>query len=122
MRRVIWWLIVILIVITTIAGLWNGFWELQDTQSSGERMVSAAVLCYGITGLIVLFAMIRKRSWIMIPLIVWSVAVAFAGTAAPWVYSPDEGRWIGTVASGICTIALLTFIAFQVRRETSSWS
>lgn len=84
-------------------------------------MITIAVITYGIMGAISVLAMLRKRRWVMIPLIVWSIAITFAAVAATYVYSPDEGRWIGTIASGICTIALLTLIALRVRKEASSW-
>jgi peptidoglycan/LPS O-acetylase OafA/YrhL len=121
MRRVLWWIIVLLVVITSISGLWNSFQDWQQSNSLGEQMVTIAVICYGVAGAILLFAMLRKRKWIMVPLIVWSVAIAFAATAAPYVYSPDEGRWIGTIASGISTIALFALIVLRVRKEASSW-
>lgn len=121
MRRVIWWFIVSLIAFTSIFGLSNGFRDWFDTNGLGEQMVAAAVICYGITGAIVVFAMLSKRKWLMIPLILWSLAIAFAAVAAPLVYSPAEATWVGAAASGICTIALLTLIALQVRKEASSW-
>jgi peptidoglycan/LPS O-acetylase OafA/YrhL len=121
MRRVVWWIIVLLVVITSISGLWNGVQDWPHSNSLGEQMVTIAVICYGVAGAILLFAMFRKRKWVMVPLIVWSVAIIFAATAAPYIYSPDEGRWIGTIASGICTIALFALIALRVRKEASSW-
>ena len=121
MRRVVWWLIVLLVVITSISGLWNGYQDWPYNDNLGEQMITVAVICYGVAGAILLFAMLRKRKWVMIPLIVWSITLTFAATAASYVYSPDEGRWIGTIASGICTFALLALIAFRVRKEVSSW-
>jgi hypothetical protein len=121
MRRVVWWIIVLLVVITSMSGLWNGFQDWPHSNNLGEKMVTGTVICYGFTGPILLFGMLRKRKWVMIPLIVWSIALTIAATAASYVYSPDEGRWIGTIASGICTIALLALIAFRVRKEVSSW-
>ena len=121
MRRVVWWLIVLLVMITTISGLWNGFQDWSHSNSLGERMVTVAVIWYGVAGAILLFAMLRQRKWVMVPLIVWSIAITFAATVAPYIYSPDEGRWIGTIASGICTIALLALVALRVRKEASSW-
>lgn len=120
MRRVVWWIIVCLVLITTSSGLWNGVQDWPHDKNLGERIVTTAVIIYGIAGAVLLFAMLKKRKWIMIPLIVWSIALCFAGTVAPYVYS-DEAKWISTVASGICMIALLTFIALQVRKEASSW-
>lgn len=121
MRRVVWWIIVLLVVITSISGLWNGFQDWPHSNNLGEKMVTVAVICYGFAGTILLFGMLLKRKWIMLPLIVWSIAITFAATAAPYVYSADEGRWIGTIASGICTIALFALIALRVRKEASSW-
>ena len=121
MRRVVWWLIVLLVVITSMSGLWNGFQDWPHNDNLGEQMITVAVICYGVAGAILLFAMLRKRKWVMIPLIAWSMAIIFAATASPYVYSPDEGRWVGTIASGICIIALLALIALRVRKEASSW-
>jgi len=120
MRRVIWWIIVCLVLISTLSGLWNGFRDWADSNNLGERMVTLSVIIYGIAGAALLVAMLRKRKWIMVPLIVWAVAILFAATAAPLVYS-DEAKWIGTIASGICTSALLLLIALRVRKEASSW-
>jgi hypothetical protein len=120
MRRVVWWMIVCLILFTSIAGLQNGFGDLSGSKNLGERMVAISVLGYGFSGIALLFAMLLKRKWVTIPLIVWSAAVLFAGTAAPYVYS-DEAKWIGTIASGICMIALLTFIGLRIRKEATSW-
>lgn len=120
MRRVIWWIIVCLVLLTTFSGLWNGYQDWPDNKNFGERMVTVAVIIYGIAGAAVLVAMLRKRKWIMVPLIVWTVGILFAATAAPLVYS-DEAKWIGTIASGICTGALLFLIALRVRKEASSW-
>jgi len=121
MRRVIWWIIVGLVLLTTFSGLWNGYQDWPDNKSSGERMVTVAVIIYGIAGAAVLVAMLRQRKWIMVPLIVWAIAILFAATVAPLVYS-DEAKWISTIASGIFTGALLILIAFRVRTEASSWS
>lgn len=120
MRRVIWWLIVCLILFTSLSGIWNGFRDWSENKNLGERMVTVAVIIYGITGAISVFAMLLKRKWIMIPLIVWSIAVFFAATAAPYVYS-DEAKWIGTIASGIVISVLLILITLRVRTEASSW-
>jgi hypothetical protein len=121
MRRVVWWIIVLFVVITSSSGLWNGFQDWPHSNGLGEQMVTIAVICYGFSGAILLLGMLLKRKWVMIPLIVWSIAITFAAIAAPYVYSRDEGRWIGTIASGICTIAILALIALQVREEASSW-
>jgi uncharacterized membrane protein YwaF len=120
MRRVIWWMIVVLVLITTCSGLWNGFRDWSESKNLGERMITIAVIIYGFAGAILLLAMLHKRKWIMVPLIVWSIAVMFAAIGAPLVYS-DEAKWIGTIASGICIIVLLTLIALRVRTEASSW-
>jgi uncharacterized membrane protein YwaF len=120
MPSVIWWIIVGLVLFTTIVGFYNGFNDWSDNKNLGERMVTIAVLGYGFGGAILVFAMLRKRKWVMIPLIVWSIAVLFAAIAAPYVYS-DEAKWISTITSGIFIIALLTFIALRVRKEASSW-
>lgn len=121
MRPIVWWIIVSLVVITSLSGLWNGFQDWKHSNSLSERMITVAVICYGFMGAISVFAMLRKRRWVMIPMILWSIAITFAATAAPYVYSPDEARWIGTMASGICTITMLTLIALRVRKEASSW-
>lgn len=120
MRRVVWWIIVFLVLFTTYAGLSNGFSDWSNSKNLGERMVALAVIGYGFAGAMLFFAMLCKRKWVTVPLIVWSIAVLFAATAAPFVYS-DEAKWISTIASGICTIALLLLIALQVRKEASSW-
>lgn len=120
MRRVIWWIIVAFVLITTLSGLWNGFQDWPHSENPGERMVTVSVITYGFAGVILLFAMIRKRKWITTPLIVWAIAISFAAIAATLVYS-DEAKWIATIASGICTITLLTLIALRVRKEASSW-
>src|SRR5262245_32040279 len=109
MRRVIWWIIFCLVLTTTLSGLWNGPGDWPDNKNLGERMVTAAVIIYGIAGVALLVAMLRKRKWIMVPLIVWAVGIFFAATVAPFVYS-DEAKWIGTIASGICTGALMLLI------------
>jgi hypothetical protein len=101
MRRLVWWLIVSLVLITSLSGLWNGFQDWASSENFGERMLNVAVIIYGIAGAILVF-------------------VLFAGTAAPYIYS-DEAKWIGTVGSGICMIALLTLIGLRVRKEASSW-
>jgi hypothetical protein len=113
-------MVICLVLITTIAGLYNGFGDWPYSKNLGEQMVTIAVLGYGFAGAILFFALLRKRKWVMIPLIVWSIAVFFAATAAPFVYS-DEAKWISAIASGICIIALLTFVALRVRKEASSW-
>jgi peptidoglycan/LPS O-acetylase OafA/YrhL len=120
MLRVIWWIIVGLVLLTTLSGLWNGFQDWPHDENLGERLVTLAVIIYGLSGGVLLFAMLRKQKWIMIPLIVWSIALCFAGTVAPYVYS-DEAKWISTIASGICMIALLLLIALQVKKQASSW-
>ena len=120
MRRVVWWMIVCLVLITTVVGLYNGFGDWPDSKNLGERMVTIAVFGYGFAGAILFFAILRKRKWVMIPLTVWSIAVFFAATVAPFVYS-DEAKWIATIASGICIIVLLTFVTLRVRKEASSW-
>jgi peptidoglycan/LPS O-acetylase OafA/YrhL len=120
MRRVVWWIIVCIVLISTLSGLWNGFRDWADSDNFGERMVTLAVIIYGFAGAALLIAMLRKRKWVMVPLIIWAVGIMVAATGAPLVYS-DEAKWIGTIASGICTSALLFLIALQVRKEASSW-
>ncbi|MCI0443840.1 hypothetical protein L0152_11595 [bacterium] len=61
MRRVVWWIIVSLVVITSISGLWNGFQDWQHSNSLGEQMVTIGVICYGIAGAILLFAMLNAN-------------------------------------------------------------
>jgi hypothetical protein len=120
MRRVIWWIIVCIVLISTVSGLWNGYQDWPENQNLGERMVTVSVIIYGIAGAFLLAAILLKRKWIMVPLIVWAVEIFFAATAAPLIYS-DEAKWISTIASGICTAALLILIALRIRKEASSW-
>jgi 1,4-dihydroxy-2-naphthoate octaprenyltransferase len=120
MRRVVWWIIVCVVLISTISGLWNGFRDWPENQNLGERMVTVSVIIYGIAGAFLLAAMVLKRKWIIVPLIVWAIGIFFAATVSPFVYS-DEAKWIGTIASGICTGALLMLIALRVRKEATSW-
>jgi hypothetical protein len=116
-RRIFWWLSVLIVLAMTILGLYSGPEDFVHASKGGDRLLAVFVTIYGITGLISFYGMLRKRSWVMIPLVIFACAATFAGTFASIYYSPPDTWWISGITSAASCVALLIFVLFQVRRE-----
>jgi hypothetical protein len=121
MRRIVWWVILIFVLLFGAAGLYNGPRDLLSSSRLGDRLLAVSVTIYGITGVISFFGLLKRRSWVMFPLLIFASAASFAGTFASIYYSPPETRFISGLAAGSSCVILMVLILIQVHREMSHY-
>ncbi len=121
MRRIAWWLILIIVLFTGAVGLYNGLQDYFYSNRFGARLLAVAVTIYGVAGLVSFFGLIGRRSWAMLSMIIWASAISFAGTFASIYFSPPEARLFSGLGAGITCVALMGLILIQVHREMSRY-
>jgi hypothetical protein len=121
MRRIIWWIILSIVLLFGALGLYNGPQDLLTSNRFGDRLLAVFVTIYGITGMVSFFGLLGRRSWVMLPLLIWASAASFAGTFASIYYSPPETRLISGLAAGSSCVILMVLILILVHREMSRY-
>lgn len=102
-RRVAWWLTLIVLLLTGILGLVNGFAERAEAEDALQLSIAFGEIAYGVLGLIGAYGLVRRRPGALIVGVIWSVVVTYVASMAAMAYAPDEATLIGSVSSGVAT-------------------
>ena len=117
-RRIAWVLILAMLGVTGTLGLYNGVSEWGDARTGLQRSVTAAVLLYGVAGLVSTYGLVLRRRWSVWAAVVWGVGAAYAGTVAAVAYGGQDATSVGVVAAGIASVLLVAATIWGVRVAT----
>lgn len=114
---------VLLLLFTGVSGLRNGFHEYRDAVTNGQRFATATEVAYGIVSWIALVALLRKRPWARVPLVVWAALVTLTASVAAVTWG-DAG--LGGAAAGgisvaaVCGLAVWLAETWRLRQATAA--
>jgi hypothetical protein len=117
-RRIAWVLILAMLGVTGTLGLYNGVSEWGDARTGLQRSVTAAVLLYGVAGLVSTYGLVLRRRWSVWAAVVWGVGAAYAGTVAAVAYGGQDATAVGVLAAGIASVLLVAATIWGVRVAT----
>jgi hypothetical protein len=106
---------ILLLVVTGGLGIYNGVMERTNSYNVFQRSVYAAVVLYGVLGLIGAYGSIRGRSWRNRFVIMWGVAITFVSSTAALAYGGPEVSVAAAIASGLGGALIAVFVVWAVR-------
>lgn len=118
MRTVGWVLALLLLGVTGVLGLWNGYHELAGAHTPLQKSVTYGVLLYGLFGAAATAALIVRHRWSVRLTLLWGLAVVYVATAAVPAYATADATVGGAVASGLATALIVAFVVWIARIMT----
>jgi peptidoglycan/LPS O-acetylase OafA/YrhL len=104
------------LLITGAMGLVNHD-ELTLATTPLEHLIGAAVVGYGVTGLVTAFGVWARWTWAKHVVVVWAAAAVTAATA-PTAWDRTT-PWYATALSGLVAMMIVLPVVIQVRRGLS---
>lgn len=103
-RKIAWVVSIGLLIITAGPGIHEGLTEWGRGRTAFQQSVTAAVLLYGILGLITAYGLFRRRRWSVATAIAWGIAITYAPAAA---VMSDKDATVGGAFAGSAACALV---------------
>ena len=109
-RKIAWILSLAVLAITGVVGVYNGTREWGEGRTAFQHSVTVGVLVYGISGLIALYGLWRRRRWSLLPAAVWAICVIYVPGVAVMAYDKEASLGSALMASGASAVIVLGVI------------
>ena len=107
-RKIAFGLSLAVLLVSGVAGIYNGITERSTGATNLQKSVTAGVLLYGVLGLVSVYGLIRRRQWSVGSAAAWGLVVTYVPGAAVIAYA-EEASPLGSaiVASGASALIAL---------------
>lgn len=105
MRKASWLIATTLLLVSGCIGLYDGSVEYATGVTRLQGSVSAAVLLYGLFGVIAGVGLVRRRPWSVYATAAWVASTLYAGSVASFAYHDPTFANEGT-ATGVAMAAV----------------
>ena len=107
-RKIAFGLSLAVLLVSGVAGIYNGITERSTGATNLKKSVTAGVLLYGVLGLVSVYGLIRRRQWSVGSAAAWGLVVTYVPGAAVIAYA-EEASPLGSaiVASGASALIAL---------------
>ena len=121
-RKIAWFVSLAVLAITGVLGVYNGTREWGEGRTAFQHSVTVGVLVYGISGLIALYGLWRRRRWSLLPAAVWAICVIYVPGVAVMAYDKEAGLGSALAASGASGLIALgvMWTANVMTRDTAT--
>jgi hypothetical protein len=115
-RRVDRWLILALFLLAGfgVLGVSNGFGDMDNAGTNGQRLAATCGMAYGVLGLLAIPALLTGWRGLRLILRLWLITVTLTGGLAPIVWG---GAGVGAgIAGAILAAVIALAVVWVVRR------
>jgi hypothetical protein len=106
---------ILLLAVTGVIGIYNGFDEWANPYSPFQRAVYVGVVSYGVLGLVGTYGVIRRRGWSRPVVIAWALLITFVSGTAAAAYGGPEVTSIAAIAAGASGALVGAFVVWATR-------
>jgi hypothetical protein len=114
-RRIARIVALLLLGITGVIGIYNGFDEWANPYSPFQRIVYFGVVLYGVLGLVGTYGVIRSRSWSHAVVVAWALTITFVSGTAALAYAGPEVTPLAAIAAGVGGAVIGAFVVWATR-------
>ena len=122
MKKLAFFVAIVLLLVTGFLGIANGIRERGDAQTGLQQSVWFAVTLYGMLGMLGTVGLIRRRPWTVTVTTAWAMAATYAGTVASFAYSDptfsQQGTLAGVVGAFVVCALIGAFVVWTARSAT----
>ena len=118
-HRLLFWLILLLLMTTAIAGLRGGLPLVRDGATHQIQALGFLELAYGVGGFLGGLGLLWRRRWALPAVAVWGAAGTTAAFVAPLLFTPRV-VWSGVILGGVGAAAIAIGVAWYVWRYLKS--
>ena len=118
-QRVLFWLVLLLLMTTAIAGLRGGLPLIRDSATHQIQALGFLELTYGVGGLLGGLGLLWRRRWAFPAVAVWGAAATAAAFVAPLLFA-REAAWGGIILGAVAAAAIAVAVAWYVWRYLKS--
>ena len=114
-RRSRWVVLAIVVLLLSTVGIWNGWDEWPDADSTGQTFASITEIGYGVLGMIGAFAVHLRWTGTRTVLWIWALCLGTTAGLAPVVWGGSPA-WVG-VLSGVSAGLLGVAVIWMSKRQ-----